>query len=399
MSKALSEFTDLLRTLEAQAGFLTATSVYCIGRCSCKTDQYPVTYLMDLAKRLGELAVNGTITEANRTVAEYLLSEGKVDLVVDMLAGPVGVGTKRRRDAESRMSSLDNFTQRIEINGQTYMKNPETQQITTVIDPTLILPEPSQQGKPPPVAALDCAICMEVIPEQDFLPLEKCGCIFHQTCVLNYLTDCIEKRNYPIMCPQVRCKAEVHPLDLKERLSAKLFQQFEQGQFDVFLMRNGKDFQNCPTPGCNFVFNWTKENSRFKCPICAKVYCLLCKKEFHEGITCQEYKTLTDPKDLDNAFNRVAERGGFMLCPNCQAMVEKVDGCDHISCVCGTDFCYHCGFLLENCECGDGNTSQSEDSYVSQEAFVCPNCLQEACQCLIPVCRNCLRRIDVCQCY
>jgi len=30
-------------------------------------------------------------------------------------------------------------------------------------------------------------------------------------------------------------------------------------------------------------------------------------------------------------------------CPGCKMHVNKLDGCDHIECVCGTEFCYRCG--------------------------------------------------------
>lgn len=30
-------------------------------------------------------------------------------------------------------------------------------------------------------------------------------------------------------------------------------------------------------------------------------------------------------------------------CPGCRMRVNKIDGCNHISCVCGTEFCYRCG--------------------------------------------------------
>ncbi|KAJ7445183.1 hypothetical protein B0H11DRAFT_2087723 [Mycena galericulata] len=38
-------------------------------------------------------------------------------------------------------------------------------------------------------------------------------------------------------------------------------------------------------------------------------------------------------------------RKGPVACPNadCGYMVEKVDGCNHITCICGTHFCYACG--------------------------------------------------------
>lgn len=30
-------------------------------------------------------------------------------------------------------------------------------------------------------------------------------------------------------------------------------------------------------------------------------------------------------------------------CPGCKMRVNKIDGCNHIHCICGTEFCYRCG--------------------------------------------------------
>jgi len=39
------------------------------------------------------------------------------------------------------------------------------------------------------------------------------------------------------------------------------------------------------------------------------------------------------------------------LCPGCGSRVEKVDGCDHMTCLCGCKFCFECGEV--RCICAD----------------------------------------------
>jgi hypothetical protein len=38
-------------------------------------------------------------------------------------------------------------------------------------------------------------------------------------------------------------------------------------------------------------------------------------------------------------------------CPNCSIWVEKIAGCEYISCKCGIQFCYRCGieFVKDPC--------------------------------------------------
>jgi len=40
-----------------------------------------------------------------------------------------------------------------------------------------------------------------------------------------------------------------------------------------------------------------------------------------------------------------------MPCPFCQNRVEKSDGCDHMECLCGYQFCYRCGGAYGRCRC------------------------------------------------
>ncbi len=51
-------------------------------------------------------------------------------------------------------------------------------------------------------------------------------------------------------------------------------------------------------------------------------------------------------------------------CPTCLNMVEKSDGCNHMDCVCGVEFCYRCGQLFDeddSCECEPAWDEEDED--------------------------------------
>ncbi|KAL3008630.1 hypothetical protein AAZX31_07G042800 [Glycine max] len=39
----------------------------------------------------------------------------------------------------------------------------------------------------------------------------------------------------------------------------------------------------------------------------------------------------------------LAKNKCWRRCPKCNFYVEKVDGCKHITCRCGNEFCYACG--------------------------------------------------------
>jgi hypothetical protein len=51
--------------------------------------------------------------------------------------------------------------------------------------------------------------------------------------------------------------------------------------------------------------------------------------------------------DDAQAYEAVVRAGG-KSCPSCKAMIEKNEGCSHMKCACGCDFCWVCGNLLGN---------------------------------------------------
>jgi len=38
-------------------------------------------------------------------------------------------------------------------------------------------------------------------------------------------------------------------------------------------------------------------------------------------------------------------------CPSCETSIEKIDGCNHMTCICGAEFCWNCHKYYEQCRC------------------------------------------------
>mmetsp|Transcript_7311 Transcript_7311/g.13514 ORF Transcript_7311/g.13514 Transcript_7311/m.13514 type:complete len:378 (+) Transcript_7311:127-1260(+) len=197
-----------------------------------------------------------------------------------------------------------------------------------------------------------CAICLDPIKEQDYMPLETCGHMLHPSCINEFLTLQVNDRKFPITCPIPECKLEVSIIDIQYRLEPQVYQKFEEYSFNSFVQRHAADMSCCPTPDCKYAFVWTGESPHFLCPICEKHYCLDCRCEYHDGISCEEHRKLTDVNELDKMFERFVQGVNYKQCPQCRFWVEKVDGCDTMTCNCGFGFCYNCGNSVYACSCG-----------------------------------------------
>lgn len=97
----------------------------------------------------------------------------------------------------------------------------------------------------------------------------------------------------------------------------------------------------------------TGVTSKFQCNMCETALCSSCKTEWHEFFTCSEYQSLPDElkSKEDLAMIEIAAQNGWQRCRRCRQMVSLSTGCNHMSCVCGFEFCYLCGLEWKTCKC------------------------------------------------
>jgi len=95
----------------------------------------------------------------------------------------------------------------------------------------------------------------------------------------------------------------------------------------------------CPAPNCNYsLFDHDLQS-------------LVAPATFERH---QEHKNADYLKHLKTALKEDASLNHWLKshcrpCPECHVIVSRSEGCDHMQCVCGTNFCYRCGF--KSCKC------------------------------------------------
>ncbi|KAK8008428.1 hypothetical protein PG991_010979 [Apiospora marii] len=77
------------------------------------------------------------------------------------------------------------------------------------------------------------------------------------------------------------------------------------------------------------------------CWTCEVETCLTCRKAAHAGACDGEQ--LKKSQEADEKLFQLAEEQGWKKCPTCHAMIERIDGCNFLTCPCGQNFCYKCG--------------------------------------------------------
>ncbi|MBP9765127.1 hypothetical protein KBD08_02210 [Candidatus Babeliales bacterium] len=187
-----------------------------------------------------------------------------------------------------------------------------------------------------------CGICLDEKPKVAFVDLE---------CGHNYCFDCLqsmvdmalkEKSSQDLKCPNPRCKKTFSHRDIFNITNSKKIVD-DIAQIQMYeLMATLPDAKHCPTPNCNYVFIGDDSGQPFKvtCPICHQKYCSKCLKDHDPKISCQEAAQL---QQQDTATIEYLRANKIKPCPQCGIHVEKIDGCDYVTCKkCTHGFCINC---------------------------------------------------------
>lgn len=102
----------------------------------------------------------------------------------------------------------------------------------------------------------------------------------------------------------------------------------------------------CHKPRCSaFLGAAADEAISLECPECSAETCASCKAAAHSTSDCSDTQELNDmAKDMN-------KRQGWQRCPSCHHLVEKAEGCHHITCICSQQFCYLCAVPWKGCDC------------------------------------------------
>lgn len=373
VQKTEEDFLRDLTTLETSG--LEAGTAFVAGVCTTLTGiRLEVVSLF--LESVQESYRHGSLSGEDFTSILRQVYIGQLGSAKDILDSSLPPLMKQGSSGEA-LQHHGSFSRPIAIEGRHFVRNPHTGQITSAEDAELIerilalqrqedeqqlLEDEAiarqlaaeEQGSPHPIVLPNCLICMEVINEKDLQPLDNCGHMFHDECIGRHFEIKINESSFPISCPVENCRREVTMFDLKIRLNSELIAKFEDFTFNQYVVSHKAALITCPSPNCKYVFLFNQETS-FQCPLCEVNYCLRCMTEYHNGLTCEEYRASKDVGALDAMFAALVNGQHFKQCPHCKFWVEKTVGCDHMRCRCGGEFCYRCGGNYGRCECVQGN--------------------------------------------
>ncbi|KAF9007107.1 hypothetical protein BDQ17DRAFT_260716 [Cyathus striatus] len=185
-----------------------------------------------------------------------------------------------------------------------------------------------------------CTACTDAILDDETHLRAPCGDIYCYMCTLRMVDAATSDVSlFPLSCCQRVIPSEdiatILPPDKRPSFRDKTTEHTTNILYRVY----------CPIPTCTTFLGSSKGyEGNWLCTSCKLDICGKCKQQAHPGDTCQGYVGSILLKEL-------VQSQAWQTCPKCKAVVERTYGCDHMSCRCGTQFCYRCAKLWKTCSC------------------------------------------------
>lgn len=191
-----------------------------------------------------------------------------------------------------------------------------------------------------------CDICMDTKPAGEmFINSGTCAHSFCKECISKYIAAKTQENIAMVKCPDVKCKGVIGPELCHSILPKEVLERWENALCESLILGSQKYY--CPFKDCQamLVDDGEEVVTVSECPNCRRLFCAQCKVVWHSGMDCREFRSLN--KDVrereDIMFTELAKKKKWRRCPCCKFYVEKKEGCLHIVCRCGFEFCYGCG--------------------------------------------------------
>lgn len=179
-----------------------------------------------------------------------------------------------------------------------------------------------------------CPICL---CDVDTPVVLGCGHATCSSCLQHFVNSASGATKYPLTCMgnDAKCGTPIPIPYIQRFVTPAAFNKLLKAIFVAYIAKRPHKLRYCSTADCEQVYRVTPRPRTIHCPACLASVCSACKAEDgHDGISCRESRNQRDPVHQERlAEEWMASQGGRVRrCPRCSVLMEKVDGCNHMTC-------------------------------------------------------------------
>ncbi|KAK6529415.1 hypothetical protein TWF281_008591 [Arthrobotrys megalospora] len=187
-----------------------------------------------------------------------------------------------------------------------------------------------------------CVVCQKLSHQsdrtEDTMEVLACGHVYCNECIHHLAATAAKSEiSYPARC----CAQIVDNNFLLRVLTSEAYGQYLNAGIEFSSLRR----LYCANTNClKFIpDDVTGVGRSVRCRACNSHTCQECRELQHDGRCVQTEGT--------RQLQRLVRQNGWRNCSKCGRAIELTEGCDHMTCVCGHQFCYSCGVDYEDCVC------------------------------------------------
>ncbi|XP_077239554.1 E3 ubiquitin-protein ligase RSL1-like [Tasmannia lanceolata] len=202
-----------------------------------------------------------------------------------------------------------------------------------------------------------CTICLEDTDASQMFSVDGCLHSYCFSCMKQHVEVKLLQGIVP-GCPHDGCNIKLKVDSCRKFLTPKLIDIMTQRINEALIPETDKLY--CPYPKCSALMSKKEmilpqqdssslrlagdQHWQRKCIKCKAFFCLNCKVPWHANMSCTDYKRFNPyPRAEDVKLQTLAMQKLWRQCVKCSHMIELAEGCYHMTCRCGYEFCYTCG--------------------------------------------------------
>lgn len=203
----------------------------------------------------------------------------------------------------------------------------ENLQLQEALEASLYMQSTSEASS----SQLSCEICTEDKESHQMFQIQGCPHSFCSACISSHVLSKLGDNIIKISCLSDDCENVMELESLRSLIPSDVAARWENQLSESTILSSQKYY--CPYTDCRELLIDDEDDegdiiTESECPYCRRLFCAQCKVPWHDGLSCEEFE-----RDVqDDGLRLLVEENNWQACPECGAIVEKIDGCRHIVC-------------------------------------------------------------------